>query len=613
VMFEFVLRRRPKRKVRTNSNPKMDIFGSDSDTEDDATFGAGAATATALDMYLGSCFLALMKLRPNLKRAARAAAFWKEEGVAIGADLVELLLPRFVAIVIRDELVKDAADAGLQQFEQRLITAGFTQVAVNPSSGSYDAIVHYEPWDPRRSASLAAEYAGGGAGGEMGAAACVLVAGGILLLPCPSHAAQECFPEEHWLSALPCNSMSSLASAAAVGTDTVAARRRGVRVNADAATYWGGGGGADEAGGQQRLSAERELLARITIYPSVAETQLRLLGGDSHRAAVAAMREYGVIVLPGIFDNAQVSAWGTAALADFEEALLRLQSSRNIDLLNPGSNSTRIENFRELGMREALRCDIRNGRRMQRLAAAEAAAEQAAGKDAPRLCRHLRNHPALQSILCEVANPAACDPQAARGNWGRWNFEGGGPEAPPPPLDINAVGAVMSLPGCVDQTIHADTAHLYLHVPDHMPPAYFNLFIPAVQRDRLDGSLLVGQTAFVAGSHKLSVSAKVMCEEGGQDVLQHSLLRPHIQAGDALIFDCRILHFGLSNRTKAMTPLEALSSDAMLAGGLWDRDADAACRALLYINYTQPWFVDPKNWNNNDSLFEGVTENIVSP
>jgi len=327
------------------------------------------------------------------------------------------------------------------------------------------------------------------------------------------------------------------------------------------------------------------------------------------------MREYGVIVLPGIFDGAQVSAWGAAALADFEEALLRLQASRNIDLLNPGSNSTRIENFRELGMREALRCDIRNGHRMRQLAATEAAAEQAAGKDAPRLCRHLRNHPAVQSVLSEVANPPACDPQATRGNWGRWNFEGAGPDAPPPPLNVNFVGGVMSLPGCADQTIHADTAHLYLHVPEHMPPAYFNLFVPAVQRDRLDGSPLVGQTAFVARSHKLPVSAKIMCEEGGQEVLESALLRPHLQAGDALIFDCRILHFGLGNQTRRMAPLEALVGGCSERGeSLWARDKEAACRALLYINYTQPWFVDPKNWNNNDSLFgEGIDEAAADP
>ena len=27
------------------------------------------------------------------------------------------------------------------------------------------------------------------------------------------------------------------------------------------------------------------------------------------------------------------------------------------------------------------------------------------------------------------------------------------------------------------------------------------------------------------------------------------LLRPHLHPGDALLFDCRILHFGLANRS----------------------------------------------------------------
>ena len=50
------------------------------------------------------------------------------------------------------------------------------------------------------------------------------------------------------------------------------------------------------------------------------------------------------------------------------------------------------------------------------------------------------------------------------------------------------------------------------------------------------------------------------------------MVRPHVDAGDLVLFDCRILHFGLANRSEAT----------------W--------RPLLYANVTLPWFEDKKNW-----------------
>ena len=162
-------------------------------------------------------------------------------------------------------------------------------------------------------------------------------------------------------------------------------------------------------------------------------------------------------------------------------------------------------------MREALRCDIRNGRRMKALEEGGENGVTAAGSTRKELtdamqqstAEHtLRNHRALLDLLTDLANPPPADADAARGNWGRWNFDGYGPEAPPPKLKVGKIGAVMSLPGCADQTIHADTPHLYTHVGQpwaHMPPAYFNLFVSSVAANELSGSLLVGQTAFVLG------------------------------------------------------------------------------------------------------------------
>ena len=44
------------------------------------------------------------------------------------------------------------------------------------------------------------------------------------------------------------------------------------------------------------------------------------------------------------------------------------------------------------------------------------------------------------------------------------------------------------------------------------------------------------------------------------------MVRPHLKAGDAVIFDARILHFGLANRSPWVT------------------------RAALFCNYFRPWF-----------------------
>ena len=89
----------------------------------------------------------------------------------------------------------------------------------------------------------------------------------------------------------------------------------------------------------------------------------------------------------------------------------------------------------------------------------------------------------------------------------------------------------------------------------------------------------MGQTAYVAGSHELAVSARIMAQAGGESELHRRLLRPHLEAGDALLFDCRVLHFGLGNRSASVQ------------------------RPVIYVNYHQPWFVDPKNWNNQEKLF----------
>lgn len=114
------------------------------------------------------------------------------------------------------------------------------------------------------------------------------------------------------------------------------------------------------------------------------------------------------------------------------------------------------------------------------------------------------------------------------------------------------------MPGCLDQTIHADTPHLYEHV--QLPGHYMNLFIPAAS-DSILNNQAIGQTAFICKSHIMKHCAKMMktalspndtkviwnSSSDGDIWLENELIRPHLSLGDCLIFDCRILHFGLGN------------------------------------------------------------------
>lgn len=189
------------------------------------------------------------------------------------------------------------------------------------------------------------------------------------------------------------------------------------------------------------------------------------------------------------------------------------------------------------------------------------------------------------------------------GNWGKYNFEGAGPDGPPAPLKIGQVGAVMALPGCVDQTIHADTAHIYTH--QTLPAHYFNLFLPALSAEFDNEQPDVGQTAFVLGSHKLETAYDVMVSARGNEELNQRLVRPHLDVGDGLVFDCRILHLGLANRHPSSNTFSYLAVNTHAPP-----ETNADCidttgwRPLLYVNYHQPWFVDPKNWNDNERLFK---------
>jgi Phytanoyl-CoA dioxygenase (PhyH) len=349
------------------------------------------------------------------------------------------------------------------------------------------------------------------------------------------------------------------------------------------------------------LNREFANLDGVVVDLSLVERRLGMFSDASHAKAVSALQNFGMCIIPRLFSTDVIMEWGAAAVSDMNSALKTLRT-RGIDLLKPGEGGPKIENFHELSMREALRCDLRNGRNIKVLSArsqsfetkdcAESDEKSVKANSIGLAASDIRHHPALLKILRETLNPPPSDPRDQLGNWGLWNFEGKGPEAGPPDFTVGQVGVVMSLPGCTDQTIHADTAHLYVHI--QLPPHYVNLFMPAVAAGSPCAEIEVGQTAFVLGSHQLRVSAHIMNEEGGQSELEKRLVRPHLQAGDCLLFDCRILHFGLANQHRTKKDGEEQCKDDQVDG--W--------RPLLYVNYHQNFFHDPKNWNDRERLFD---------
>ena len=108
-----------------------------------------------------------------------------------------------------------------------------------------------------------------------------------------------------------------------------------------------------------------------------------------------------------------------------------------------------------------------------------------------------------------------------------------------------------------------------------------------------------------------------MAQAGGQSELEARMIRPHLSAGDALLFDCRILHFGVANQSdfislpRSSKPKDVfkVASNASLIRAQLTRqenvenllgqidispltsNAPSPCiRPILYVNYTHQWF-----------------------
>lgn len=387
------------------------------------------------------------------------------------------------------------------------------------------------------------------------------------------------------------------------------------------------------------LSAHERLSASISSSDSI-----RTLSDPSIQKATHALSTLGFCVIRDLYSPNDVLPLADAACNDLKEAIEILKQENHLDLLHPSitnDDDAIAVSYKELAMREDLRVDLRDGPSIRK---------KRQQNEQYKDTFHIQTHPSVSKIVTNTFHPTRIaqghnhpqnqgqklgDSELYRGNFGLWNFNGLGPDASPPPPTAHPIGFVISMPGCACQAIHADTPHLFENV-DTIPPHYVNLFVPSRNGDynqnekenielggeetffseeekdsdgEFTGNTLIGGTAFIVESHRLSICATLTTEPKNSNFYTNNaetttdglglttyskeqreemykrIIRPSLCVGDALLFDCRILHFGLANRSKR-------------------KDGDVrGWRPLLYANLTTSWFSDPKNWNDRQCLF----------
>ena len=349
-----------------------------------------------------------------------------------------------------------------------------------------------------------------------------------------------------------------------------------------------------------------------TVPLSADEIRTSQLAEPSLERAVERMKQYGYCILPRLLNPHESLEWGNAVLKDLHAAAKLLLEQESVDILHPHSSQKDPQSYRELSMREDLRMDLRDGPELRNMrrgsdnttkvnnrqdAVLKKPIVLQGNSDTVALSedddmdqrntttsatpnRFFRQNTSILQIVRRTMNPKVG--RLYKGNFGRWNFSGSGPDGSFQDLRLSAVGGIVSLPGSADQALHADTPHLF--ETQTLPAHYINAFTLGCAGDGQ-----VGCTAFIHGSHKIEFTAQYMADpDAGNSSKQASssdqvydfLVRPQLELGDVVLFDCRTLHFGLANTS------------------------DKVERPLLYCNMTHSWFTDVKNWDNHHPIFK---------
>lgn len=131
-------------------------------------------------------------------------------------------------------------------------------------------------------------------------------------------------------------------------------------------------------------------------------------------------------------------------------------------------------------------------------------------------------------------------------------------------------GLLMTLGGAAEQPWHTDGEHLFGPEVPILPPHCLNVFVPLV-----DITPEIGGTELCPGSHHLTRGVPEIYEQSAEHVRtigwRGRPLPLEIPAGSALLFDYRLLHRGLANRTDRIRP-------------------------ILYFTFAKPWFRDVHNF-----------------
>ena len=321
-------------------------------------------------------------------------------------------------------------------------------------------------------------------------------------------------------------------------------------------------GDADEGGrgGSENFAAAAKrssLLAAVTVGLSVEEEGGSDFARETIERAVACLRTYGLVIFPRLFEGRILRSLSGAALRDLDQFMALAAARGGI------GTEGNADAFLELASRHEGRYELRNGREMRNVVGDG---------------ESFRQHRGLLAVLRE-----AC---AAPGHA---LVEG----QPGDEIVARDVGAFVSLPGASNQELHGDNDHLWWH--ENLPPHVVTMFLPgcletagapagaaaapdAVKEDQAR----VGWTAFVPRTHSISAAAAVLGNPPSSPDDDHRCICPRLEAGDALLYDARLLHFGLAN-TSTRTR-----------------------RPLMYVSFVRRWFQDRQNWGSESLLSGGI-------
>jgi hypothetical protein len=287
---------------------------------------------------------------------------------------------------------------------------------------------------------------------------------------------------------------------------------------------------------------ERRLLSEATVARLALEVETKgaaaLTEHDLQRAS-RCLQKHGYCVIRNLVDPFQCLEWGTAVLLDLDQAASIVQTRDQVNLRN--AQGVVHQNYRELAMQEDLRMDLRDGPHLRKLREKERKNYEKWGihgddPSSPIISSSagsrdscLRFHRDILEIVKRTMNPKSME--LYRGNFGRYNVEGSGPDGSFQPLRVGPMGGIVSLPGLADQAIHADTPHLFEHA-DCLPAHYINAFCLGadleVARDEdgcATGSTIVGGTVFIHDSHQLSFMAEM---EDGESMSGRPKMMKHL-------------------------------------------------------------------------------------